>query len=74
MHCYICDSDSDTIQFEHGEYGPCSDCQSAIFECLLGYPDSAPVPEDEEVVDDSFDVADINSYFPKGSHYSEHPA
>lgn len=67
MHCYICDADSDTIQFEHGEFGPCSDCQSAIHECLIGYPD-IPNPEDEELVDEGFDEVPVEYY---GSRYAD---
>jgi RNA polymerase-binding transcription factor DksA len=50
MRCYICDADSETVQFEHGEYGPCADCQAAIFECLQGYPDVTNDPDDEFVL------------------------
>lgn len=66
MRCYICDSDSDTVQLELGSFGPCADCQSEIFECLQGYPKEEEIPDPvgggparftlEEVVEKDWDV------------------
>lgn len=54
MHCHICDSDSDTVVQEGDSFSPCSDCQAAIFECLMGYPD-ATVLEVDEIIEEEFD-------------------
>lgn len=39
MRCAICDSDSDTVSFDKGEFTPCAECQTTIYECLCGYKD-----------------------------------
>ncbi len=54
MRCVICNTDSDTINFAQGEFSPCADCQTAIYECLAGYEDVKP--EDDGLVEEEFDV------------------
>lgn len=46
MHCYICDKGMDevSLDFRDMKPKPCSECETAIQECLEGYED----PEKEE--------------------------
>jgi hypothetical protein len=61
MRCHICDADSDTVVIEHGEFSPCAECQSAIFECLQGYPDNK-VSDIDETLDEDFDAKPAYEY------------
>lgn len=47
MRCHICNSDTDTVVFDKAskEFTPCSECQTAIFECVSTY-DSTEFDED----------------------------
>jgi len=48
MRCKICDKDSDTVTLHED----CSECQEAIYECLMGYDKS----DDEALLDEEFDL------------------
>lgn len=54
MRCHICNSDSNTISFDRTtkSFSPCSDCQAAIFDCVISYP----TVENDDILDEAFDV------------------
>lgn len=62
MHCHICDADSDTVVNEGGSsFTPCGDCQAAIFECLMGYPDIPVLDETIELIEGDFDEYSVTT-------------
>lgn len=50
MHCYICDREDDLITFNYdrGEYGPCTTCQTIIEETLAEFEE--PETESQSTV------------------------
>lgn len=54
MHCQICDTDSDSVVFADGDFTPCFDCQTVIYECVQGYSNLTKSEEDDILVDANY--------------------